>query len=75
MPDPPGVEPGWPLPPRDRGEPVLRVRTRQLATQRLFELCHDIVERHGTIDIDGQLVCGAGYGVVTARTTSAEMNA
>lgn len=70
------VEPGGPLPARDGSEPILGERTRQLAAQLLVEPRDDIREGHGTIVIDGQLFCGAGYdAVVIARTSSAAMNA
>ena len=60
MPDPRRVESARPLTARDWREPILGVRTRQLAAQPLFELRDGIRERHGTIVIAEQLVCGAG---------------
>ena len=76
MPDPRGIEAGWPLAAGDRGEPSLRVRPGQLAAQTGFELLHDIRKGHGTSVIAAQALCGDGYELaVMARTTSAAMNA
>ena len=60
MPGARGVESAWPLPARDRSEPVLRGRARQLAAQPLLEPRDGIRERHGTIVIAEQVLCGAG---------------
>jgi len=60
MADSGGVESTRPLTARDWREPILRLRTRQLAAQPLFELRDGIRERHGTIVIAEQLLCGVG---------------
>jgi hypothetical protein len=60
MPDACGVVSARPLPARYWRQPILRVRPRQLAAQPLFELRDGIRERHGTIVIAEQLLCGAG---------------
>lgn len=60
MADSRGIESGRPLAPRDWSQPILRVRSRQLAAQPLFELRNGIGERHGTSVIAEQLFCGVG---------------
>lgn len=70
------VESRGPLAARHRRHPCLRGRARQLARERCLEARDGVGERHGTMDMNEQEPCGAGYDAdVTARTTSDAMNA
>ena len=70
------VESGRPLAPRRRRHPLLRGRARQPARERGLEARDGVGERHGTMDMNEQEPCGAGYAAdVIARTTWDAMNA